>query len=265
MLRSVARPVDRLSVALAVLALGQVISPVVFAATGNDLAAGESAQLPITPAGYAFTIWTLIQLLSLGYAAWAALTTEEGADLRRRLAAPLAVVFAGFTLWLVAAAVEPAWWTLAIFVVMLGALVRALSVALAHRAEIAAWRPLGRTLLWGLLGAYTGWTSIAAWVNLGASAVDSGAPVAGTAAFVGQLAVLSGATATGAALAWWTRGLLPYAAATAWALVGAAVGAQQAGVPALGVAALGGLVVVAGVTAARWVRARRRVRLLEPA
>jgi hypothetical protein len=269
MLRSVARPVDRTSVALAVLALGQVISPVVFAATGNDLAAGESAQLPITPAGYAFAIWTLIQLLSLGYAAWAALTTEDGADLRRRLAAPLAVVFAGFTLWLVAAAVQPAWWTLAIFLGMLAALVRALSVALAHRAEIAAWNPLGRTLLWGLLGAYTGWTSIAVWVNLGASAVDSGAPVAGTAALVGQLAVLSGATATGAALAWWTRGLLPYAAAAAWGLVGAAIGAQQAGAPVPAAAALGGLVVVVGVTAARWVGARRRVRpgagLLEPA
>ncbi len=265
MLRSVSRPVDRRSVVLVVLALAQVISPVVFAATGNDLAAGESARLAVTPAGYAFAIWTLVQVLALGYAAWAALTAADGSDLRRRLAAPLAVVFAGFTLWLLAAAVEPTWSTVVIFVGMLAGLLRALSVALARRAEIAAWSPVGRNLLWGLLGVYTGWTSIAVWVNLAAAVVGSGAPTSGAAALVGQLAVLAGATATGAALAWWTRGLLPYAAAAAWALVGAAVGAQQAGAPVLGAAALAGLVVLVGVTATRWARARRRVRLVEPA
>ncbi len=265
MLRSVARPVDRLSVVLVVLALGQVVSPVVFSLTGNDLAEGDSARLAITPAGYAFVIWSLIQALALGYAAWSALTPADGTDLRRRLAAPLAVVFAGFTLWLLVAAVEPTWSTVAVFLVMLAGLLRALSVALAHRAQIAAWSPVGRTLLWALLGLYTGWASIAIWVNLAAALVGSGAPTAGAAAFAGQLAILAGATATGAALAWWTRGLLPYTAAAAWALVGAAVGAQQAGAPVLAAAALGGLVVVAGAAASRWVRARRGVRLAEPA
>lgn len=159
-------------------------------------------------------------MLALGHAIWAVATRRYGATLRERLAAPLAVVFAGFSVWLVAAVVEPVWTTVVIFLVMVAGLLRALSVAPSARAEIAGWSRTGRALLWGLLGIYTGWSSIGVWVNPTTALAATGAPIDGLAGRLGQLAVLVGATASASAIVRWTRGLLAY---TAVAGVGLAV------------------------------------------
>ena len=237
---------------LVVLALGQVVSPVLVGLSGSDFFTSDRAgEPPIVPAGYTFAIWGLVEVLAVSYAVWALATRSNGPLLRDRIAAPLAVVFAGFSLWLLAVVFEPTWTPLVIFLLMFAALLRTLSVARAARGEIAGWSPLGRGLLWGMLGVYTGWTSIAVWVNLTTSLAGSGVPVTGTAAVLGQLAVLAGATATACAIVWWTRALLPYAAATAWAFVGAAIGASAAGEGLLAVTAVIGLVVVTAVTVVR--------------
>lgn len=243
---------------LLVLAVGQILSSLLVP-TGELQNSDRAGEPPIVPPGFAFSIWGLVLALSAGYALWALLTRRQGAELRERLAAPLAVVFAGFAAWLVAAVVQPTWATLVIFLVMLAGLFRALSVAFAARAEIGSWSRLGRGLLWGTLGVYTGWSSIAVWLNLTTSLALSGAPITGTAGVLGQLAVLAGATATACAVVWWTRGLLPYVGATAWALAGAALGASGAGEPVLAVTALVGLVVVGVVTAVRRVGPGARV------
>jgi len=245
-----------LPVLLLVLAAGQIVSPLLIT---NDFTVADRAGEPaIVPAGYAFAIWGLIEALAVGYAVWAFVTRRD-AGVRERLAAPLAVVFAGFTLWIVAAAVEPVWTTLVVFLVMFGGLLRALTVAAGARAEIARWSRLGRGLLWGMLGTYTGWTSIAVWLNLATALTGSGAPIEGTPGVLGQLAVLAGATATACAIVWWTGGLLPYAATTAWAFVGAFIGASAAGEGVLATATVVGLLVVAAVTLARRVGPAARV------
>lgn len=235
---------------LLVLAVVQIASPVLIPSS-TFTTADRVGEPPIVPAGYAFAIWGLVEILALGYAAWSLLTRRDGSLLREQLAAPLAVVFAGFSLWLVAAVVEPVWTTVVIFLVMFAGLLRALAVALAARAEIARWSRAGRLLIWGTLGVYTGWTSIAVWVNLATAITASGAPLTGSAGVLGQLAVLGGATATGCAIVWWTRGLAGYAAAAAWAFVGAAIGAAGAGEPLLAAAAVVGLIVLATVTVVR--------------
>ena len=61
----------------------------------------------------------LIEALSLLWALWAAVPGGPDPDLRVGLARPLGVVFAGFTLWLVAAKLEPRWARLVVFLVML--------------------------------------------------------------------------------------------------------------------------------------------------
>ncbi len=232
-----------------VLALAQLVSPVLFPLTGSTaLAADTAGSPPIVPAGYAFAIWGLVVVLAAGYAVWALATHRPG--VRDRLAVPLAIVFAGFSAWLAAVAVEPVTTPLVIFAVMVAALLRALSVALAGRAEIDRWSPLGRGLLWGTLGVYTGWSSIAVWVNLTTALAGSGAPVSGPVGVAAQLAVLAGAVATAAVIVRWTRGLLPYSAAVLWALLGAALGAAGAGEPVLAAAAGAGVVVIAGLTIA---------------
>ena len=244
----------RLLLALSVL---QVLVPLVPAVRDNSFTrADRVGEPPIVPAGYTFAIWGLIEALSLAWALWSVLRPTP---LTERIAGPLAVVFTGFTLWLLAVSfVEQNWLPLAIFLGMLGGLLAALRIALAAQPEIAGWTRLRQGLLWALLGTYTGWSSIAIWANLTTALAGSGAPVTGTAAVLGQLAVLAGATATAAAIVRWTGALLPYAATVCWAFVGIAIGASGAGEPVLAGAAVVGLVVVAGLTAVLRVRGARR-------
>lgn len=240
---------------LLVLASGQVVTPLVPAVRDAAfLQADRSGEPAIVPAGYAFAIWGLVELLSVGYAVWALARPTE---LTRRVAGPLSVVFAGFTVWLVLVAfVEPNWGPLAVFLAMLAGLLAALRAALAARDEVAAWPVAGRALLWGVLGVYTGWASIAVWANLVTAFAGSGAPITGTASVVAQLAVLAGATATAAAILRWTGGLLPYAGAVVWALTAVAIGAAGAGEPLLSGAAAVAVAVVVVLTAVLRLRGR---------
>jgi hypothetical protein len=242
----------RLLLALAVL---QVAVPFLPAVQNNSFMQPDRPGEPaIVPAGYTFAVWGVIEALSVGWALWSVLRPTP---LTERIAGPLSVVFAGFTLWLLAVTfVDPNWLTLVIFLGMFAGLLVALRTALAERDAIAGWSPLGRGLLWGVLGAYTGWTSVAVWANLTTALAGSGAPVTGTAALLGQLAVLAGATATAGAIVVWSRGLLPYAATVVWAFVGIAIGASGAGEPVLVGAAVVGLVVVAVLTAGLRLRGR---------
>jgi hypothetical protein len=247
-----ARGAARRRWALLGLAVAQVVAPVLSQRFGGTFTTADRAgEPPIVPPGWAFSIWGLVEVLSLGYAVWALPAHRPDPELRDRLARPLLVVFAGFTAWLAAAEIEPLWATVVVFLVMLGGLLRALQVALAEREAIGRWRPLPRALLWGTLGVYTGWSSVAVWLNLTTGLAGSGAPISGPAGTAGQLAILAGAAATAVALLRWTGGLLPYAAAVAWAFTGAIVGAADAGEPVLSGAAAVGLAVVLAATVAQ--------------
>ena len=127
---------------------------------------------------------------------------------------------------------------------MLTALLRALMYAKEQRVAIRAWSPFARLLLWGTLGLYTGWSSVAIWLNLCTALVGSGAPITTPAAIVGQIAILAGAVGTAVAVTWFTRGLLPYVATITWALGGVIVGTVQEGYPVLTTAAGLGLAFV---------------------
>ncbi|GFH37475.1 hypothetical protein [Streptomyces pacificus] len=253
--RSTRRAVPWRAVML-VLAVGQLVSPLFSRLYGGEFTtAGRSGEPPIVPVGWAFSVWTLVELLCLAYAVWALPGHRPDPDVRNRLAVPLSVVFAGFSCWLVAAEVAPVWGTVAVFAVMVAGLLRAMSVALDHRSGIAGWGPVPRGLLWWMLGVYAGWSSIAVWVNLTTAVAGSGAPVDGAAGVAGQFAVLAGATATAVAVVRWTQGLLPYALAAGWGLLTAALGALGAGQPVLAGTAAAGLAVVAASTV--WTRGRR--------
>jgi hypothetical protein len=247
------------TIAMLVLAVGQLISPVFSALLGGSFTtANRDGEPPLTPAGYTFSIWGLIELVSLGWAIFAVRWRREGnAVLIDRLAVPLLVVFAGFSVWLVAAEVEPVWSTLVVIVVMFVALLAAMRVALAERAVIASWPRLGRALLWWTLGLYTGWISVAVWLNLTTAFAGSGAPITGTVGVVAQVATLAGALGTALLVLRWTDALLPYAAVVCWGLVGAVLGTAQASQPTLTAATVVGLVIVIAASIA--IRLRSRV------
>lgn len=239
-------------------AVGQFISPIFNALLGGEFtSANRSGEPPLTPAGYTFSIWGLIELVSLGLAIFLVLRRKRtDADLVERLATPLLVVFIGFSAWILAAELEPVWSTLVIIVVMFAALVWALRIALTARSRIAGWPTLGRGLLWWTLGLYTGWLSVAMWLNLTTAFAGSGAPITGTLGIGAQVATLAGALGTVLVILTWTGGLLSYAAAVCWGLVGAIVGTADAGQPVLTVAVVIGLVIVVAATAVTRRRSR---------
>lgn len=240
------------------LAVGQFISPVFSALFGGTLTNADRPGEPvITPAGYTFAIWGLIEVLSLAYAIWALWWARREPEVVDRLSGPLAVVFAGFSLWLLADRFEPYFATLAVFVMIIAALAVAVGRALRERDRIRRWPALGRALLWLALGLYLGWSSVAIWLNLTISVVALGAPVTGTLGFVGQLAILAGAAGGAVLVLIWTRGLVPYAAAVVWAFAGAIVGSLGAGAIGLATAAGVGIVVVATTCTALVIRHRR--------
>jgi hypothetical protein len=240
---------------LLALALLQVAAPLVPAIRDNSFTQADRAgEPPIVPAGYAFAIWGLIEALALAWAVW---SVARPTPLSERIALPLSVTFAGFTLWLLAVTfVDPNWLPLAVFLVMLAGLLVAMRSALAARDEIARWSPARRALLRGLLGIYLGWASIANWINLTTAVAGTGGPVTGTVGVVAQLAVLGGAAATALAILRWTGGLLPYAATAVWAFAAVVIGASGAGEPLLAGAAAVAVVLVVGLTLA--LRLRRR-------
>lgn len=248
---------------LVALAVAQIVSGGLVGVFADSpiMQADRPGEPAITPQGYTFAIWGIIEMVSLGLALWLVWfrgrADAAGVRVVDALTRALLVVFGGFTVWLVASVVEPAWATLAVFGVMGVALVAGLRVAVAARPAIATWSALGRFLVWTTLGLYAGWSTVAIWLNLTTALAFSGAPVSGTVGVLGQLAVLAGATATAIVVLRRTGGLLPYAAAVVWALVGAALGASGAGEPVLAVAAGVGLVVVVATTAVLRARPRR--------
>lgn len=240
---------------LVVLAAGQVVSSTLSNLFGGAFTtADRPGEPPIVPVGWTFSIWGVIMLLSLGWALWAERVAPRAGrrssedDVSAQLARPLLVVFAGFSAWIAAAEIEPVWATLVVFVLMLAGLLAAGRIALAQHDAIRRWSPTGRLLLWTLLGLYTGWSSVAIWLNLTTALTTSGAPITGALGVAGQLAVLAAAVATAVALLVRARRApvlaLSGAGAVVWAFVGSSVGAATQGEPALAVAALVGTAIV---------------------
>lgn len=238
---------------IAVLAVSvlQAASPAVFGLTGSSaLDENGGGEPAIVPAGYAFAIWGAVCIAGVVYGMWQ-LPRGRGADeVKDALAVPMIIASTGFVLWLAAAASPLTAVTVPIFLIMLAALVVALR-RLQRDPGSGSLSRGARALSAVTVGLYAGWTSAAVWVNLATVLADAGLHPEGAFAFVGQAAILAGATATLCAVAWYTGARIPYVAAGAWALVGVVVGTLGAGVPGLAVVAVSGLVALLFVSTAR--------------
>ncbi len=235
---------------LTVLALTQLVSPlVVNAVFGDFLQSGATNEALITPAGYAFSVWGLITLLS-AVTALAVLRFGLGSSWESSVLIDAAVVFAGFSLWLVVASQDWLWVSVAVFAVMNGALFHILRLLIDRSGDLSC-PPWLTTLATVTFGLYLGWSSVAVFANVGAALIDSG--VSATA--VGwQLAILVAASAFVVLLTTILRGTWGYVAGALWALVAVAIGAAQRGSVVLSATTAVAIVVVIAAT----VRSRRR-------
>jgi hypothetical protein len=207
-------------------AVGQVLATFYVVRAGtvdyfNEPTAG--GEVPIIPAGYAFSVWGLIYAGSLAYAVYQALPVNRERPLLRRIGFATAIAFAATTGWLIVAQrPERVWGTVALIVVITGAL------ASAFRELVRAERPAPftateRYLVVAPISVFLGWVSVATFANTASALRYSEITAPGRAE--SALSAVMIAAAAGAA-SWATaasRGNAWYGGTVLWALVGIAV------------------------------------------
>lgn len=230
-----------------VLAIGQPVSSLVFDWLSPTTLQSGAEFSPLVPPGAWFAIWGIIIIASI---AWSLAqvrpsTITDTVGVRDRLTVPMAVVYLCFGLWLAAASLgqeNPA--GLAVFAVIIAAHVVAWRRVVAARAEIATWNPVERGLLLFMLGTYSGWTSVAAFLQIATVTQGTGAEIDTSWGITWQLLVLAAATGMAVAFVVVSRGSIVYAATVTYALVGVGLSTGQAGLTALWVTCVVGVSVV---------------------
>ncbi|UTT63596.1 hypothetical protein [Microcella humidisoli] len=244
-----------------VLAIGQPVSSLVFDwLSPTDLQSGAEFS-PLVPPGAWFAIWGLIIVASIAWSLAQARpsTITDSSGVRDQLALPMAIVYLCFGLWLAAASLgqeNPV--GLLVFAVIITAHVMAWQRVVAARDEIAQWNPVERGLLYLMLGTYSGWTSMAFFVQVATVTQGSGAEVDTAWGITWQLLVLAAAAGMAVGFVIVSRGSIVYAATVTYALIGVGLSTAEAGLTVLWVACVIAVSVVwASVGAVRATDARR--------
>ncbi|MDA2892551.1 hypothetical protein PDG61_16640 [Mycolicibacterium sp. BiH015] len=249
------QPIRRWRWTALALAVVQLFTPAAITqAYGEFLSTGATNAALITPAGYAFSIWGPITLLC---AITCALITRFGlnAPWERQLLVAASTVFVGFVAWLLAAAQDWLWVTVAIFAVMVTALLWIMRTLTQQGASAATPTWLLRLTII-TLGLYLGWSGVAVFANIAAALIDGGWPSSDV-TWQAVILVVAAVAACGVTL--YLRGTPGYVAATLWALVAISIGAAQRGSTLLaGMSAVAaGAVLAAAITAVLTARSRR--------
>jgi hypothetical protein len=255
---------DRLrQVANVAAAVGQIAAAwyVVRAGTDQFTEPFAGGDPPVIPAEYAFSIWGLIYAGAVAYATWQALPRNAARPLLRRVGWLTAIAFAATGAWvLVAQQAERVWYTVALLLLITGALGAALWRIARERARIGrAFSRADRLLLVAPLSVFAGWGSVATFANVASALRISGVTTPGSAEDLLGLGMIVTASLGAAGATRALRGNGWYAGTVVWALVGIAVGSVTGARRPVNLIvtgfALGGAVLVA--TSAF---ARRRVR-----
>ncbi|WP_286149426.1 hypothetical protein [Mycobacterium sp. IS-1496] len=238
----------------AILAVSQLIAPPVSRAlNGEFLKSGATNQALITPAGYAFSLWGLITVLS-AVTAVCIVRWGLGSPWETDALIDASVVFAGFSVWLAVAAQDWLWASVVVFVVMAAALSHIMWLLVRRRRDLTCprWLAALATVSFGL---YLGWSSIAVFANVAAALIAEGWS---TSAVAWQFVVLAAASVAALTATVLLRGTPGFVAGVLWALVAIAIGASERGSTALSVTAVVAAVAVGAVTVVQQVRSRAR-------
>lgn len=237
----------------AFLALTQLAAPILANAIAGDfLSSGATNEALITPAGYAFALWGVICLLSAATAV-AIVRYGLGTWWETSFLVDACVVFVGFSVWLLVAAQDWLWVSVAVFAVMVGALVHIMRLLVRRRHDLTcpSWLAVLATVTFGL---YLGWSSVAVFANVAAALITSGVS-ASTAWW--QFVVLVAAGIFVLALTRLFRATPGFVAGALWALVAIAIGAAQRNSSVLSATAAVAAVLVVVVAVSAFLGRRR--------
>ena len=156
-----------------VFAVGQAAAPALIPLFGLPFVGRVSDEYPtyVVPAGYAFSIWSVIFALSIAYAVWQALPAQAGNPLLRRVGWLTAAAFAGSTFWQFA--FPSGQYALSVLLIATTLVTLALAVARAaeRRASLSAAE---RLLVWITCGVYLGWITVATVANVAQALAAAG-------------------------------------------------------------------------------------------
>ena len=203
---------------------------------GTSMAAVSAAsRTPVVPAGYAFSIWSLIFLLAAAYGIWQFLPANRGSALARLTGWPLAGSFAANTLWQVTSQLTGSVGFGLLLVLLLSLACALTALFLARSTPEPGFGP--RWIVTPLTGLLAGWLTAASFVNLSSAARQADIlPAHGLASTLAAVVILLAAGGAAAALTWLLRrdgGW--FAAALLWAfaaVVAANLGINQVNIPA---------------------------------
>ena len=220
-------------------AILEVVAPVVtINGPGSSPGAGSGPELLITPVGWAFSIWGVIYTLAIAQSV--AVLVRGAHAVPRRLQVDLTVLYLGGAVWIVLAGLDSSLATAGALLVMFVAAIDAVLTTARSTFEPGWFSVLTRASV----GLYAGWVTAAFFLNVSTAMVDAGLVEADELPW--QLVVLAVAAVVLLAVLVRTGGIVAYAAAGIWAMIGIAVTASQDGTTSVLVAAL---VVVAALVA----------------
>ena len=246
LLRSVAVVVSAVAQALVGLGSQLLVDP-----ASTNAAISNENRSPVTPAGYAFSIWLLIYLASLALALYQVRPDQRGLEVHRRTGWWLAGAFAASTLWVPIFSTRTIWLSQLVILALVGCLAAAarlltgLGPATTRTEQVALRLPV--TL-------YLGWALLATVAGFGATFRSLGMPERATwATAVSPLLVLA-ATATSVVAVGRLNAATGFAFTACWALVAVTVASSST---AVRVAAVLALLVILGVLVVRTSKSRR--------
>lgn len=248
------------SIAVLVFAVAQVASaPVTFlfqGEAGNQGAISDANLSPVTPAGYAFSIWGLIYAGSLVLAVYQLRRGQPERPVHRRTGWWLVGAFACSTIWVPIFGTRIIWASQIVIV----ALVVCLMVATVRFTRLGPAETVGEQFALRLpVTVYLGWATLACFAGFGTTFRSLGMPQdAGWTRSVGVVLVVSATVASLFVIGRLTA-LAGFAFTAGWALVAVAVATYADVVRIIAVLAL---VVLVAVLVARTARSSAKSTVL---
>lgn len=183
----------------------------------------------VVPAGYAFSIWSLIFALSLGYGVWQARPVQRENLLLRRIGWLTASALAASSIWMLVFQQKLFLPSLAVIVWLLVSLIAVVARMYQHHERFSRAE---RWLVYVHFSIFLGWVTVATVANAGQVLTAFGWSGWGIPLeHWGMVAlILAGAIASIVTAA--MKGNVPYALAVIWALVAVAVNQYTQSVPA---------------------------------
>ncbi|WP_040518707.1 hypothetical protein [Gordonia aichiensis] len=228
--------------AVLILSITQALAVFVPLALFDGQPNDDGVDLFISPAGYAFAIWSVIYVLAIITGVVFVRERQFG----QRLAVDLAIACGAATLWLIVSAASIDWLPSILLTVMAIVLLDAARIAAMPVDESSSTTTLVRITI----GIYAGWATAAVFVNWASDIARSG--IADESSVGWQLVVLILAALVGIAVTYLYGAALPALPITlAWALVAIVVNAWSSSTPVVVIGVVGIVALVLAYVASR--------------